>query len=370
MLPYFLLLLISAVFPLCIYPSRKNVSALCLERLQEKRNRMTFFLFFAGFFLLLALRDITVGRDLYTYKGIFERCAAVSFGKLPNMKWELGFTVYSKIVSLIAKDYRLFLIVTALITLVPIYKLYSRENKYAFLGIILFINMPCFLMIFSGLRQAVAISIGVLAYMALDNKKYLLSVLLVILAMFFHISAFILVLLYPVYFLRIRAKHLLIILPVMAVVYMLRVPLLVFVLGFMPGQYIEFYGEVQQTGAIGMMLLFLIFFAFAFVILDEEAMSKRDYFMRNTLLISTVFQFFVPIHGLIQRASYYYLIFVPLSIISIVKAPKRYLKSVSKLAVVVISCFFSLYFFYNALFSTDNLLDVFPYKFFWSGQGW
>ena len=106
------------------------------------------------------------------------------------------------------------------------------------------------------------------------------------------------------------------------------------------------------------------------MILDESAMSKKDYFMRNVLLIATVFQFFVPIHGLIQRASYYFLIFVPISITRVVKAPKRYLKSISDFAVVVMAFFFSIYFFINASFSTDNLLDVFPYKFFWSGEGW
>ena len=119
-----------------------------------------------------------------------------------------------------------------------------------------------------------------------------------------------------------------------------------------------------------MMILFLIFLVFSFVVLDEASMSKRDYFMRNVLLIATTFQFFVPIHGLVQRASYYFMIFVPLSIISVVQAPKKYLKNISDLATVVIGVFFAVYFFCNATFSTDNLLDVFPYKFFWSGNGW
>ena len=116
------------------------------------------------------------------------------------------------------------------------------------------------------------------------------------------------------------------------------------------------------------MILFLIFLVFSFVILDEEAMSKKDYFMRNILMIAAVFQFFVPIHGLIQRASYFFMIFVPISIVSVVEAPKRKLKNISDISVVVMTCFFAVYFFFNAVFSTDNLLSVFPYKFFWSGQ--
>lgn len=336
--------------------------------LTQKRNKMTFSLFFFGLFILLVLRDTTVGKDLYTYKNIFELCADTLFENLSDMQWEFGYTVYNKIVSMLSKNYRFFLTVTAIIILIPIYRLYSKEKNHSFLTIVLFINMPCFLMIFSGLRQAISISIGILAYMAVEKKKYIMSMLLILLAISFHISAMVLILIYPAFVWRIKTKHLLYIIPIMVVIYLLRIPLLSFVIGFLPSQYIEFYGEVQQTGAVGMMILFLIFFAFSFVILDEASMSKRDYFMRNVLLLATVFQFFVPVHGLIQRASYYFLVFVPIAISSVVQAPKKRLKNISDLSVVVMSIFFLLYFFYNASFSKDNLLDVFPYKFFWSGE--
>lgn len=319
---------------------------------------------------MLALRDITVGKDLREYKSIFELCILSPFENLADMQWELGYTVYNKIISMISTSYRFFLIVTSVIILVPIYKLYSKEKKFSFLAIVIFINMPCFLMIFSGLRQAIAVSIGIFVYMAIENKKYILSVLLILIAISFHVSAVVLVLIYPALFLRIKAKHLLYIVPVMVGVYIFRIPLLQGIIGLLPNHYIKFYGEVEQTGAVGMMMLFLIFFVFSFVILDENSMSKRDYLMRNMLLISTIFQFFVPIHGLVQRASYYFLIFVPVAIIRIVQAPKKRLKNISDVAVVVMSVFFLSYFFFRAAFSTDNLLDVFPYKFFWSGEGW
>ncbi len=370
MLPYFLLLLFSVVIPFAIYRPSALISKNGHIVLAQKRNRMMLILFFLGFFVLLSLRDTTVGRDLYTYRIIFERCSVTEFKSLPEQQWELGYTIYNKIISMVSTNYRLFLIITALIILVPIYKLYSKEKEFSFLAIVLFINMPCFLMIFSGLRQAIAISIGILVYIAVEKKKYILSILLVLLAMSFHISAFVLVLIYPAFFLKIKAKHLLFVVPIMLVIYLFRIPLLSFIISLMPSQYIEFYGEIQQTGAIVMTILFLIFVVFAFVILDETSMSKKDYFMRNVLLVATIFHFFVPVHGLVQRASYYFLIFVPISILSVVKAPKKRLKNISDLAVVVMSIFFILYFFYNAAFSTDNLLDVFPYKFFWSGDGW
>lgn len=368
MLPYVLLLLIPAILPLLVYRPREIISDHGARDLSQKRNKITLLLFFFIFFVLLALRDFTVGTDLLTYKSIFEHCHVISFDNLSKMQWEIGYTVYNKIVSMLSLNYRLFLILSALIMLIPIYRLYSKEKNYAYLAVLLFINMPCFLMIFSGLRQALAISIGIVAYIALEKRKYILSGILILLAVSFHISAFILVLIYPAFFFKIKTKNLIFIAPVIIAVYIWRVPLILFVIQLMPTHYIEFYGEIQQTGAVGMMILFLIFSAFSFIVLDEDTMSKRDYFMRNILLIATVFQFFVPIHGLVQRASYYFIIFVPVSILSVVQAPKKYLKNISAVAVWVMGCFFTLYFFYNASFSTDNLLNVFPYKFYWSGQ--
>lgn len=366
MLPYFLLLFFTAILPLVFYPSGRVASGYNYSYVVQKRNKMTITIFFVGLFILLSLRDITVGKDLYTYKSIYEICYNNPFENLSRMQWELGYTIYNKLISFISKEYRFFLIVTAFIILKPIYKLYSKEKKYSFLLIVLFINMPCFLMIFSGLRQAIAISIGVLVYMAIENKKNIWGMLLIFLAISFHTSAFVLFLIYPAFFLRIKAKHLLYIVPTLIFIYIFRVPIFTFIIGLMPSKYIEFYGEMQQTGAFGMMILFFVFLTFSFVILDESVMSDKDYFMRNILLIATMFQLFVPIHGLIQRASYYFFIFVPVSILSIVQAPKRRLKNISNAAVVVMGGFFTLYFFYTAFFSTDNLLDVFPYKFFWS----
>ena len=308
-----------------------------------KKHRLTITLFFIGLFILLALRDISVGIDLVEYKKIFERCYKLEFSQLSKLQWEIGYTTYCKIFSLFSQNYRFFLIVTAGLTLIPIYKLYAREEKYSFLLIVLFINMPCFVMIFSGLRQAIAISLGILAYMAIEKKKHILGLLFIALAVSFHVSAIVLVLIYAAYFIKIKTVHMVGVIPAMLAVYVYRIPIFNYVLGFLPEHYIEFYGEVEETGAVGMMLLFLVFAIFSFVILDEKTMSHKDYFLRNLLLMATISQFFVPVHGLVQRASYYFLIIVPVVLIRVVQAPKKALKGISDLAVIVMVCFFTFY---------------------------
>ncbi len=369
MLPYFLLLSISVLVPFVISPNN-GVRSTIDRDIIEKRNKLAMILFFSGFFILLAMRGLMVGADLQEYKLIFEKCHNSSFGDLNKLNWEIGYTFYNKIIASVFYNYRFFLVITALITLIPIYMLYSREKSQSVLLIMVFINMPCFLMIFSGLRQAISISIGILAYFALEKRKYIRSVLLILLAVSFHVSAFVLVLIYPAFFFKIKSKHLFFLFPAIVGIYLFRTQIFLLLLNYVPAQYLQFYGELQQTGAFGMMLLMAMFLIFSYVILDEESLSSKEYFMRNILLIATIFQFFVPIHGLVQRASYYFLIFVPVSLKIVVNAPKRKFQKVSDVAVVVITVFFAVYFFYNATTSTDNLLNVFPYRFYWSKDLW
>lgn len=57
---------------------------------------------------------------------------------------------------------------------------------------------------FSTLRQALAMTIGLLIFALIQRKKYLMSILAYLVAIHIHSSAVILILLYPIYFLRKR----------------------------------------------------------------------------------------------------------------------------------------------------------------------
>ena len=365
MIPYFLLLLFSVALPIIYYRPGTKTGSDDIVEFTTKRNKLTIRVFFVGLFALLALRDISVGIDLLQYEKIFVQCGQTEFSKLSDMQWELGYTIFNKVFYSIFKDYRLFLIMVAAVILLPIYKLYSEEEKNSFLLIILFLNMPCFLMIFSGLRQAIAMSIGICAYMVISKGRTIYGIFLIFVASSFHITALLLFLLFPAMHVKIKTPHLFYLVPLILVIYVARKPLLSLIISFMPARYIEFYGEIEETGAYGMLILFLLFCVFSFVISDENRMTEKDYFMRNVLLIATILQLFVPIHGLIQRASYYFLIFVPLSLLSVVRSPQKRLKEISNTAIIVMTSFFCIYFFYRALYSSDNMLGVFPYKFFW-----
>ena len=65
MLPYFCLLFISITLPMLTYKPIDTLFDCGARALAQKRNKMTLHLFFCGFFALLAMRDLTVGTDLF-----------------------------------------------------------------------------------------------------------------------------------------------------------------------------------------------------------------------------------------------------------------------------------------------------------------
>ena len=67
MLPYFLLLFVSAVMPGILYRPKPLISKNGYLDMVKKRNKLTQGLFFGGFFMLLALRGFSVGTDIRTY---------------------------------------------------------------------------------------------------------------------------------------------------------------------------------------------------------------------------------------------------------------------------------------------------------------
>ena len=62
MLPYFLLLSISAILPLFVYQSRGLRLYRDYSVIIKKRNALTISVFFVGLFVLLSLRDFSVGK--------------------------------------------------------------------------------------------------------------------------------------------------------------------------------------------------------------------------------------------------------------------------------------------------------------------
>ena len=353
MLIYSLLFLLPAI-P-CAMPYFKQFKWLS----KEKCYKASFFTLFCVLFFLTAFRSRYVGSDTSNYIMIFKRFSSWSFEKNLTYK-EPAFALLCKVVSLFTSEFQVLLIVVSVISIVPVLIVYIIEAEYPMTTIALFVTTSNFYMFFSGMRQSIAISLGMVAFLFVRKKKLIPFLLIACLAFLFHRTALVLFAMYPLYHIRIVKRSLFYVIPTMALIYIFNKP----IFGFLQGIISDYEGVGNaDTGAVTMLILLLAFSVFSFVIPQDSYMDNDALGMRNFLLMATVIQMFVPLNMFVMRMGYYYMIFFPLAIPKIIAGTSVRWRQIALISHYVILVFFTVRFFTSA--PSMNALNIFPYSFFW-----
>lgn len=334
-----------------------------------KRNQRALFFFFAMMTILVALRHESIGKDTANYIYYFKRFSNLPWGQLWSESIEWGFTYFNKIISLFSKESQVFFAITAIVTVAMIYPTYRRLCVDSSLTIVLYVTMSTFIMLFSGIRQMLAIGIGFIAYECTRNKKLILFIVCVVLAISFHTSAFMLVFMYPLYHAKITKKWLIAVVPLLLLVFVFNRQIFS-ALGLLLAHFTEYHTTITKTGAFTMLILFAIFAIFAFLIPEDSTLDAETIGLRNFLLLSVTLQMFAPLHTIAMRMNYYYIIFIPLLLPKVIQARSTRMNQVAIASRYVMVVFFLVYFLfgvYTDCQSGGGALDTYPYIPFWAG---
>lgn len=352
MIPYFLL----TILPFIIFGIYKD---------DKKEQRIfTICSFFFMFFLLLSFRDVTIGVDVESYKDTFEKIASAPLKNIFVVSdKEKGYVLLNKLVSVFTGDFQVFLVVVALITVIPLAYFYSKETGNPLVCIALFMAVAPFSMFFSGLRQVIAMMFVVPAYFYTKKKKFLPFLAMVLLAFLFHKSALIILLLYPIYHIKFPKVMILLIAFVLVLVFVFRTQIFLGVMKILGGKYLERYGKIEDTGAFTMVALFVIFCVYSYILPDEKEETDEIRGLRNLLFLIIGIQLFATINPIIMRMNYYFILLIPILIPKIADHPSEKNKWLAKLSKFAMVLFFLAWFFYTAYRGAD-ILQIFPYKFF------
>ena len=325
----------------------------------ETYKRASMFTFFFVVLFLCAFRANSVGNDSTNYFMMFKRFSRWSLSRVLTYK-EPAFALLCKGISLLTDRYQWLVIVVSVISILPIIALYVDEIEYPMTTIALFVFTSNFYMLFSGMRQSIAISLGIIAYLMAKRKQPVRFLLSTALAFLFHRSALILVLMYPLCHIRLMKRSLFVVAPVMLLIYMFNRQ----IFGFLRG-IIQDYGNIgnRESNSFMMLLLLIAFSVFSYVIPDSNQLDADAIGLRNLLLLTTAIQMFAPLNFLVMRMGYYYLIFMPITVPKMMQASSVRWRQVAIAAHVVILLFFTLHFFLFA--PGTNTLNIFPYRFFW-----
>lgn len=328
----------------------------------EKKNKRMLLFFFVFLTILVMLRHESIGTDTRNY--------IYYFNKISNMDWitigkqyrEVGFSYFIKVVSLFSKEKQFFFAVVAIGVFCMLYPTYKRLCVDSSLTIVLFCIMPTFVMMFSGIRQMIAIGIGFIAYELVRQKRVFPFIVVVCLAMTFHTSAFMLIFMYPIYHAKITKKWLWFVIPLLITTFILNKQIFS-ILGLILERYTDYSATIVKTGAYTMLILFGIFMVISYVIPEESRLDEETIGLRNFLLVSVAIQLFAPLHTIAMRMNYYYIIFIPLLLPRIIGYRSRRWCQGAIVIRNMMVLFFLVYFFMNAYRGSN--LKVFPYHFFW-----
>ena len=185
----------------------------------QKKNQWALLFFFVMMTLLIALRHESIGKDTKNYIYYFERFSSLPWKQCGKESLEWGYAYFNKFISLFTDEPQVFIAITTIVTFGMIYPTYKRLCVDSSLTIVLYVTMSTFVMAFSGIRQMLAIGIGFLAYECTRNKKRILFVVCVIFAILFHTSAFVLILMYPIYHAKITKRWLFAVVPLLIFVF-------------------------------------------------------------------------------------------------------------------------------------------------------
>ncbi|MBR5309852.1 MAG: EpsG family protein [Oscillospiraceae bacterium] len=326
------------------------------------RNKAAMKLFWLLLFILLILRQITVGTDLLNYKRIFSTIMFSSWKDAVFRSPEIGFNVLMKTIANISGEFRLFLIVCAILSICFLAAGYIKYSEDTSLSIAIFISTSTFLMLFSGLKQAIAISLGFFAFEMARKRRLIIFIAVVLIAMSFHPSAFMLFFMYPLYFAKLTKKWIPGIVFALVTIFVFNEQIFRYLTRLLL-MFTEYEGTISKTGAYTMLILFGLFSIFSYVIPDESKMDNDTLGMRNFLLLAFALQMFAPLNSLAMRMGYYYMAFIPIVIPRIINRKRYRWNQVAVFVEYLMIVFFSIYFFVSA--EDNNVLSTFPYRFFW-----
>ena len=329
----------------------------------EKAKKWFCGLSFLSLLLLFGLRHPSMGIDLqygtpHGYLGKFVWIADASWDQIradyATCYYETGYILFNKFLALFSTDYQVLLFSCAALSLLPAGYMIYKESKQPDLSLYIFMGLPTFVMLFSGLRQAIAVGICALALYWVIRKKLPAFLLTVALAMTFHKSAAIFFVAYPVYHFKMNKPLRLATFALPLLVYIFRHPIFA-----LAGKVYEAYAVPDYNNSYRLFVVFFAIYLFCCVFSEENAKTSG---LKNLYLVAVCVQAMSGMHSVVMRMGFYYMTPLVLLLPQVLCGMKNRKQAVFfKAAISVCFIAFGLYCIF-----TENWTKTVPYSFFWA----
>lgn len=331
----------------------------------KKDRKLYIFIITFVFLIMLALRSETMGlNDVESvYRVRFETIRDTSWGILTSLSdsytgSSLLFTIFTKLISMFV-DYRGYLIVVAIISLVPISILIYKYSENPMISFLLFF-LYFFVYYIYLLRYVASIGISVIALLYLLKGKKITFYILTIIAAFIHLTSVILLISYIIFkpFSKMSKSVLLsVFLGLSLIIFFFGKNIFLVALSVLPSFYSSNFSTfVYRPGNLGLMILGInvMVFLLAIMFLDYKKYANRIYiyFCGISIICIVMMTVLEEFYRLSLVFSLSWLIILP-RVLSRMK--KNYIDNIVSIGVLVVFFAFFIY-----LLIGNN---AFPYRY-------
>ena len=304
--------------------------------------------------VLIAFRGSTVGIDTAAYGREFYM---FDFSSLTDSRYssERGFMLLNVLLKEAGFDFWVLTLLEALVVMLPATYLIRKYSKNPYLSFFYFIAMDYFCFSLTGMRQAFALGITMIAFEFAQRKKFIPFVLLVLLAMVFHKTAMVFL---PVYFISrisLKKKYIFWIIVGSFAVFLMKEPIRTIM-----RELARIDHKAIDTGGTGMYLFFVAIALVGIVFSKAKWNEKMEgsvffYMLFCAIAVYPVLQY----NPTILRLHYYY------SVMLIILIPNILDQIHSK--IIRYGCgsvFFVVGLYYMFAYPLQNM-GITPYRFMW-----
>ena len=167
---------------------------------KEIRNKLFLIISFSIIFFLMATRTYNTGTDTNMYIQVFKKSSQLKWkATIFGGYYEPLYAVLNILLSYISTNPRILIVFTSFFISYSFYKFIKDNSEDYFLSIIMFICLLIFYSTMNTIRQYIAMSIILLGFDFVKEKKIIPYIMIVVVACLFHTSAFIGFLIYTAF---------------------------------------------------------------------------------------------------------------------------------------------------------------------------
>lgn len=174
---------------------------------KESRGAKLLYCWVAGIelFCIMGFRSVNIGHDSVAY---FNRYLLyLDMPWFPDYGYsEVGFRIFCKALSYFSQHPQIMFITSSAIIVFAVVRLIYKYAPNAFLGVLVYLTFGRFMFELGGIRQGLAMALSAFAFDAVVERRFLKFFLLIALASLFHVSAWLLLVMYPLYNVKLSAK--------------------------------------------------------------------------------------------------------------------------------------------------------------------